>query len=104
MDNITNSKQPELTDKVGEQPELTDKVGEQPELCTNKKLHAKDVSLWAKLLIIVVCAVMCVLLGLGIINNITVDDIWKSGVWAYVIACGTIDVNIMLEKFTGGKK
>lgn len=65
------------------------------------KVHAKAVSKWAKIAIGVVCLALSVLKWAGPLASASIGEI--CGVCAVVmgIVTGTIDLNIVLEKFLG---
>ena len=67
----------------------------------DKKVHAKDVSKWSKIAAGVVCLVLAVLKWAGPLASASIGEI--CGVCAVVmgIVTGTIDLNIILEKFLG---
>lgn len=66
-----------------------------------KKLHAKTISKVFKFVApfgLVVCAV---LKWLGILPGATIGEICMVWAFVYGLGAGTIDINLMCEKFTG---
>lgn len=75
-------------------------IGEEKE--DGKKVHAKDVSKWAKIVIGIVLLALCVLKWTGVLSHATVWEICGACAVVYGIVAGTIDLNIVLDKFMGG--
>jgi len=66
------------------------------------EIKAKEASLWAKILAVVVLLVGIVLIGLRVLPNLSaMDMIWVSLTIAGIF--GTVDINLFLEKITGRK-
>jgi hypothetical protein len=66
------------------------------------EIKAKDASLYAKILAVIVLLIGVVLIGIGILKNLTaIDMIWIAFAIAGIF--GTVDVNLFLEKITGRK-
>lgn len=66
------------------------------------EIKAKDASLWAKIAAVVILLGFSTLIGLKVFTGMTImDAIWCSVTVAGIF--GTIDLNLMLEKFTGRK-
>ena len=66
------------------------------------EIKAKEASLWAKILAVVVLLVGIALIGLRVLPNLsTMDMIWVALTIAGIF--GTVDINLFLEKITGRK-
>jgi len=66
------------------------------------EIKAKEASLWAKILAVVVLLVGEVLIGLRVLPNLSaMDMIWVALTVAGIF--GTVDINLFLEKITGRK-
>jgi len=66
------------------------------------EIKAKEASLWAKILAVVVLLVGIVLIGLRVLPNLSaMDMIWVALTIAGIF--GTVDINLFLEKITGRK-
>jgi len=66
------------------------------------EIKAKEASLWAKILAVVVLLVGEVLIGLRVLPNLSaMDMIWVALTIAGIF--GTVDINLFLEKITGRK-
>ena len=66
------------------------------------EIKAKEASLWAKILAVVVLLVGVILIGLRVLPNLsTMDMIWVALTIAGIF--GTVDINLFLEKITGRK-
>lgn len=66
-----------------------------------KKVHAKDVSKWAKIAVGVILLALCVLKWTGVLAHASVWEICGACAVVYGIVAGTIDLNIVLDKFMG---
>lgn len=67
-------------------------------------MKAKKVSLIVKLCIVAILIAAAVLKWTGIFTACEISEITVIAFAAYGIAAGTIDANIIVDKFTGGKK
>jgi len=66
------------------------------------EIKAKDASLWAKIIAVVVLLVGEVLIGLKVLPNLSaIDMIWIALTVAGIF--GTVDLNLLMEKITGRK-
>jgi len=66
------------------------------------EIKAKEASLWAKILAVVVLLGGEVLIGLRVLPNLSaMDMIWVALTIAGIF--GTVDINLFLEKITGRK-
>jgi len=66
------------------------------------EIKAKEASLWAKILAVVVLLVGIALIGLRVLPNLSaMDMIWVALTIAGIF--GTVDINLFLEKITGRK-
>ena len=66
------------------------------------EIKAKEASLWAKILAVVVLLVGVILIGLRVLPNLSaMDMIWVALTIAGIF--GTVDINLFLEKITGRK-
>jgi hypothetical protein len=66
------------------------------------EIKAKDASLWAKIIAVVVLLVGEVLIGLKVLPNLSaIDMIWIAFTVAGIF--GTVDLNLLMEKITGRK-
>jgi len=66
------------------------------------EIKAKEASLWAKILAVIVLLVGEVLIGLRVLPNLSaMDMIWVALTVAGIF--GTVDINLFLEKITGRK-
>ena len=63
----------------------------------------KDYSKWVKLAIVVLAVVASVLKWFGIMGNATIAEIWQVAGFAYAIALGTMDFNIIKDNWTEKK-
>lgn len=76
--------------------EVTETMTEEKE----SKLSAKNISKIYKFVAPLGCLVCFVLMWTGIFKNATVGDIGAAWAIIYGLGAGTIDVNLMLEKFS----
>jgi len=66
------------------------------------EIKAKDASLCAKILAVIVLLTGVVFIGVGVLKNLTaIDMIWIAFAIAGIF--GTVDINLFLEKITGRK-
>lgn len=62
-------------------------------------MKAKIISKAAKITVSLAFSAGCVFKWLGVMPNATIGELAIAAVTAYGIAAGTIDINLMLEKF-----
>ena len=68
------------------------------------ELHAKDISKVFKIVAPVFAVSMAILKWTGVFPNITISEIIYISCFIYAAGAGTIDLNLMLDKFTSRKE
>lgn len=68
------------------------------------ELHAKDISKVFKIVSPVFAVAMAILKWTGVFPNITISEIIYISCFIYAAGAGTIDLNLMLDKFTSRKE
>ena len=68
------------------------------------ELHAKDISKVFKIVAPVFAVAMAILKWTGVFPNITISEIIYISYFIYAAGAGTIDLNLMLDKFTSRKE
>lgn len=68
------------------------------------ELHAKDISKVFKIVAPVFAVAMAILKWTGVFPNITISEIIYISCFIYAAGAGTIDLNLMLDKFTNRKE
>lgn len=68
------------------------------------ELHAKDISKVFKIVAPVFAVAMAILKWTGVLVNITISEIIYISCFIYAAGAGTIDLNLMLDKFTSRKE
>ena len=68
------------------------------------ELHAKDISKVFKIVAPVFAVVMTILKWTGVFPNVTISEIIYISCFIYAAGAGTIDLNLMLDKFTNRKE
>lgn len=68
------------------------------------ELHAKDISKVFKIVAPVFAVAMAILKWTGVFPNITISEIIYISCFIYAAGAGTIDLNLMLDKFTSHKE
>jgi hypothetical protein len=68
------------------------------------ELHAKDISKVFKIVAPVFAVAMAILKWTGVFPNITISEIIYISCFIYAAGAGTIDLNLMLDKFTSRKE
>ena len=68
------------------------------------ELHAKDISKVFKIVAPVFAVEMAILKWTGVFPNITISEIIYISCFIYAAGAGTIDLNLMLDKFTSRKE
>lgn len=68
------------------------------------ELHAKDISKVFKIVAPVFAVTMAILKWTGVFSNITISEIIYISCFIYAAGAGTIDLNLMLDKFTSRKE
>ena len=68
------------------------------------ELHAKDISKVFKIVAPVFAVAMAILKWTGVFPNITISEIIYISCFIYAAGDGTIDLNLMLDKFTSRKE
>lgn len=68
------------------------------------ELHAKDISKVFKIVAPVFTVAMAILKWTGVFPNITISEIIYISCFIYAAGAGTIDLNLMLDKFTSRKE
>lgn len=68
------------------------------------ELHAKDISKVFKIVAPVFAVAMAILKWTGVFANITISEIIYISCFIYAAGAGTIDLNLMLDKFTNRKE
>ena len=68
------------------------------------ELHAKDISKVFKIVVPVFAVAMAILKWTGVFPNITISEIIYISCFIYAAGAGTIDLNLMLDKFTSRKE
>lgn len=66
-----------------------------------KELKAKTVSLWSKIIAIIIVIAGHTLKWLGILPNASSGEICACA-FTVMGVCGTVDINILVDKFTKG--
>lgn len=64
------------------------------------ELHAKDISKVFKIVAPVFAVAMAILKWTGVFKNLTISEIIYISCFIYAAGAGTIDLNLMLDKFT----
>lgn len=78
------------------------KMDEQTEV-EEKKLTAKKISKAFKFIAPAGAIICAVLLWVGVFTNATIGEICALWATVYGLGAGTIDANIIIDKYTGGK-
>ena len=68
------------------------------------ELHAKDISKVFNIVAPVFAVAMAILKWTGVFPNITISEIIYISCFIYAAGAGTIDLNLMLDKFTSRKE
>ena len=68
------------------------------------ELYAKDISKVFKIVAPVFAVAMAILKWTGVFPNITISEIIYISCFIYAAGAGTIDLNLMLDKFTSRKE
>lgn len=68
------------------------------------ELHAKDISKVFKIVSPVFAVAMAILKWTGVFPNVTISEIICISCFIYAAGAGTIDLNLMLDKFTSRKE
>lgn len=68
------------------------------------ELHAKDISKVFKIVAPVFAVAMAILKWTGVFPNVTISEIIYISCFIYAAGAGTIDLNLMLDKFTSRKE
>ena len=68
------------------------------------ELHAKDISKVFKIVAPVFAVAMAILKWTDVFPNITISEIIYISCFIYAAGAGTIDLNLMLDKFTSRKE
>ena len=68
------------------------------------ELHAKDISKVFKIVAPVFAVAMAIFKWTGVFPNITISEIIYISCFIYTAGAGTIDLNLMLDKFTSRKE
>lgn len=68
------------------------------------ELHAKNISKVFKIVAPVFAVVMAILKWTGVFPNVTISEIIYISCFIYAAGAGTIDLNLMLDKFTSHKE
>lgn len=68
------------------------------------ELHAKDISKVFKIVAPVFAVAMAILKWTGVFPNITISEIIYISCFIYAAGAGTIDLNLILDKFTNRKE
>lgn len=68
------------------------------------ELHAKDISKVFKIVAPVFAVAMAILKWTGVLVNIAISEIIYISCFIYAAGAGTIDLNLMLDKFTSRKE
>lgn len=68
------------------------------------ELHAKAISKVFKIIAPVFAVVMAILKWTGVFPNVTISEIIYISCFIYAAGAGTIDLNLMLDKFTSRKE
>ena len=68
------------------------------------ELHAKDISKVFKIVAPVFAVAMAILKWTGVFPNITISEIIYISCFIYAAGAGTIDLNLMLDKFISRKE
>lgn len=68
------------------------------------ELHAKDISKVFKIVAPVFAVAMAILKWTDVFANITISEIIYISCFIYAAGAGTIDLNLMLDKFTSRKE
>jgi putative copper export protein len=69
----------------------------------DKKLTAKKISKAFKFIAPAGAIICAVLLWVGVFKNATIGEICALWATVYGLGAGTIDANIIIDKYTGGK-
>lgn len=68
------------------------------------ELHAKNISKVFKIVAPVFAVVMAILKWTDVFPNVTISEIIYISCFIYAAGAGTIDLNLMLDKFTSRKE
>ena len=68
------------------------------------ELHAKNISKVFKIVAPVFAVAMAILKWTGVFPNVTISEIIYISCFIYAAGAGTIDLNLMLDKFTSRKE
>lgn len=67
-------------------------------------MKAKSVSLWVKIILVVIGFTFCVLKWFGKLPDASVSEIWYAVAFAYAVGLGTVDFNICRNNWVESKE